>query len=592
MPELTIAQSLNKAYRQINIDKSSFDVFKQQLGFLYKQIASVDTEEKLKGDLMDFFKLTFYGQSYKVSPNGRIDCAIHLGNSIEAPVGVIFEVKMPANVSEMITRDNLNKKALQELLLYYLRERVEKKNIQLKQLIVTNVHEFFVFDAREFERVFYSDKKLLKHFSEFSEGVLTSDKTDFFYKEIAADVIESAKDSLTYTYFDIRNYRDYLNKGIDKRLIELYKVFSPEHLLKKRFQNDSNSLNTKFYSELLYIIGLEEVEEKDSNKRIITRREADKRNPASILENAITVLDSEDWLYNIKKRSSFGKDKQEQLFNIALSLTIGWINRILFLKLLEAQLVKYHKGDTSYAFLRPGFIPDYDELNKLFFQVLAKRPNDRSKTINEKFGKIPYLNSSLFELSALERNTIRISSLDNSELPLYSNTVLKDGQKPRYKQLTTLRYLLEFLDAYDFADDGSENVQENTKTLINASVLGLIFEKINGHKDGSVFTPGSITMYMSREAVQATVVQKFNKIIGDGKFCSDYENLKDKDITDFKQANAIVNSIRICDPAVGSGHFLVSVLNEIIRTKYDLGILLDCNGKRIKKQDWNIEILK
>ena len=590
MPELTIAQSLNKAYRQINIDKSSFDVFKQQLGFLYKQIASVDTEEKLKGDLMDFLKLTFYGQSYKVSPNGRIDCAIHLGNSIEAPVGVIFEVKMPANVSEMITRDNLNKKALQELLLYYLRERVEKKNIQLKQLIVTNVHEFFVFDAREFERVFYSDKKLLKHFSEFSEGVLTSDKTDFFYKEIAADVIESAKDSLTYTYFDIRNYRDYLNKGIDKRLIELYKVFSPEHLLKKRFQNDSNSLNTKFYSELLYIIGLEEVEEKDSNKRIITRREADKRNPASILENAITVLDSEDWLYNIKKRSSFGKDKQEQLFNIALSLTIGWINRILFLKLLEAQLVKYHKGDTSYAFLRPGFIPDYDELNKLFFQVLAKRPNDRSETINEKFGKIPYLNSSLFELSALERNTIRISSLDNSELPLYSNTVLKDGQKPRYKQLTTLRYLLEFLDAYDFADDGSENVQENTKTLINASVLGLIFEKINGHKDGSVFTPGSITMYMSREAVQATVVQKFNQIIGNGKFCSDYENLKDKDITDFKQANAIVNSIRICDPAVGSGHFLVSVLNEIIRTKYDLGILLDCNGKRIKKQDWNIEI--
>lgn len=137
----------------------------------------------------------------------------------------------------------------------------------------------------------------MKHFSEFSEGVLTSDKTDFFYKEIAADVIESAKDSLTYTYFDIRNYRDYLNKGIDKRLIELYKVFSPEHLLKKRFQNDSNSLNTKFYSELLYIIGLEEVEEKDSNKRIITRREADKRNPASILENAITVLDSEDWLF-------------------------------------------------------------------------------------------------------------------------------------------------------------------------------------------------------------------------------------------------------------------------------------------------------
>ncbi len=588
MSELTIVKSLNKAYRQVSIDKQSFDTFKQQLGMLYEQIVTIDTEEKLKGDLMDFLKLTFYGQNYKVSPNGRIDCAIHLGNSIETPVGVIFEVKMPTNASEMITKDNLNKKALQELLLYYLRERIEKNNIQLKQLVVTNIYEFFIFDAQEFERVFYSNKKLLKRFAEFKDGALTSDKTEFFYKDIAAEAIESVKDILSYTWFDIRKYKTFLNKGMDKRLIELYKVFSPEHLLKKRFQNDSNSLNTKFYSELLYIIGLEEVEEKNSHKRIITRRNSANRNSASILENTITVLDSEDWLDSIQDRSSLGKDREEQMFNVALALAIGWINRILFLKLLEAQLVKYHKGDTSYAFLRSQFIPDYDELNKLFFQVLAKRPDDRSDIINGKFGKIPYLNSSLFEVSALERKTIRISSLDNSELPIYSGTVLKDGKKPRYKQLPTLRYLLEFLDAYDFASEGAGEVQETAKTLINASVLGLIFEKINGHKDGSVFTPGAVTMYMSREAIQATVVRKFNEKMGWN--CSDYEALKDKDIEDYHLANAIVNSIRICDPAVGSGHFLVSVLNEIIRTKYDLGILLDCNDKRIKKQDWSIEI--
>ena len=71
--------------------------------------------------------------------------------------------------------------------------------------------------------------------------------------------------------------------------------------------------------------------------------------------------------------------------------------------------------------------------------------------------------------------------------------------------------MLEFLDAYDFASEGAEEVQETAKTLINASVLGLIFEKINGHKDGSVFTPGAVTMYMSREAIHATVVRKFNE---------------------------------------------------------------------------------
>lgn len=588
MTALTISKSLNKAYRQVSVDKLSFDVFKSQLKALYEQIATIDTEEKLKGDLMDFLKLSFYGQNYKVSPNGKIDCAIHLGNTIEDPVGVIIEVKMPTNVSEMITRDNLNKKALQELLLYYLRERVGKKNIQLKQLLVTNIYEFFIFDAQEFERIFYSNKKLVKRFEEFKAGELTSDKTEFFYKEIASDYISQSSDKLTFTYFDIRDYKKHLDKGNDRRLIELYKVFSPEHLLKKSFMTDSNKLNTKFYSELLYIIGLEEVEDKDSHKRIITRRKEAERNQASILENAINVLDSEDLLDYYPERFSYGKDRKEQLFNIALSLTISWVNRILFLKLLEAQLIKYHKGDSSYSFMNMNKITDYDELNKLFFQVLAKRPQDRKDVINAKYGKVPYLNSSLFEVSSLEKGTIRISNLENHDLPLFGGTVLREGTKPRYRQLPTLRYLLEFLDAYDFASEGNEEIQENAKPLINASVLGLIFEKINGHKDGSVFTPGAVTMYMSREAIRQTVVWKFNEVMGWN--CKDYEALRDKDIEDYVKANALVDSLRICDPAVGSGHFLVSVLNEIIRTKYDLGILLDCDGKRIKKQDYNIDI--
>ncbi len=178
--------------------------------------------------------------------------------------------------------------------------------------------------------------------------------------------------------------------------------------------------------------------------------------------------------------------------------------------------------------------------------------------------------------------------VDNSELPLFNWTVLKNGQKPRYTKLPTLTYLLEFLDAYNFASEGYEEVQEQSKTLINASVLGLIFEKINGHRDGSVFTPGAVTMFMSRECIQQTVVRKFNEEMGWN--CKDYESLKNKDIEDYSKANSIVDSLRICDPAVGSGHFLVSVLNEIIRTKYDLGILIDDSGKRIKKQNYSIDV--
>lgn len=146
--------------------------------------------------------------------------------------------------------------------------------------------------------------------------------------------------------------------------------------------------------------------------------------------------------------------------------------------------------------------------------------------------------------------------------------------------------MFEFLDAYDFGAEGGEEIQEDNKTLINASVLGLIFEKINGYKDGSFFTPGFITMYMCRETIRKAVVQKFNET---KKWnCTTLEELYDK-IEDRKEANKIVNSIKICDPAVGSGHFLVSALNEMIAVKNDLKILQDRDGKRLK--EYQVEVV-
>ena len=53
--------------------------------------------------------------------------------------------------------------------------------------------------------------------------------------------------------------------------------------------------------------------------------------------------------------------------------------------------------------------------------------------------------------------------------------------------------------------------------------------------------------------------------------------------------NKIFLSIRICDPAVGSGHFLVSALNELIAIKSELGLLLDCEGVRLSDIDLVLE---
>ena len=289
----------------------------------------------------------------------------------------------------------------------------------------------------------------------------------------------------------------------------------------------------------------------------------------------------------LKKSFLYGETTDEKLFNIALELNITWINRVLFLKLLEGQLINYHGGDKSYAFLNFDKLRQYDDLNTLFFQVLAKKFEDRNSDVRKAFEKVPYLNSSLFEPTELEHTTLMMSNLrDDKKIPLLGNTVLKDGQgKKRTGELNTLQYLFEFLDAYDFASEGTEEIQEENKTIINASVLGLIFEKINGYKDGSFYTPGSITMYMSREVLRKAVIEKFNAVKGWN--CQDFTQLYNK-IEDVKEANEIVNSVKICDPAVGSGHFLVSVLNEMISIKNDLGILADKNGKKFK--DYNVEV--
>ena len=240
----------------------------------------------------------------------------------------------------------------------------------------------------------------------------------------------------------------------------------------------------------------------------------------------------------------------------------------------------------------------------MFFQVLARKFDERNDDVKKAFEKVPYLNSSLFEPTDIEQVTLFISNLkDDKTIPVISSTVLKDehGKKLTGK-LTTLDYLFRFLDAYDFSGDGGEDIQEDNKTLINASVLGLIFEKINGYKDGSYFTPGFITMYMCRETIRKAVVEKFKEYclnsrrIGTGQDLQDFRMERIEDIGDLipkhiprKKANEIVNSLKICDPAVGSGHFLVSALNEIIAIKNDLKILEDKEGKSLHWYEITVE---
>jgi very-short-patch-repair endonuclease len=514
--KLNPRKSLNKAFLKVKPNRTEIESFKSNLIALLDRTNDTESEEFHKNLVSDFLKDTYYKQNHFINTKGRNDLVIHNGPNANATVGVILEAKKPTNKAEMLSKDNINKKAFQELVLYYLRERISHKNLEVKHLVATNINEWFIFDATLFERLFAQNKNLVNQFNDFESGRLADTKTDFFYKQIAEPFIANISTEIEFTYFNIQDYQKPLrnaDKEDDNTLIALFKLLSPEHLLKLPFTNDSNSLDKRFYSELLHIIGLTET--KDGSKKLIERNKAGERNTGSILEDAIIQLDSLDKLNRIDKPSQYGNTQDERLFNVALELSITWINRILFLKLLEAQLITYNKGDKSYSFLNLDKIKNYDDLNSLFFQVLARKYDERNEDVKKAFEKVPYLNSSLFEPTDLEQVTLFISNLkDEKTIPVIASTVLKDQQgKKLTGHLSTLEYLFEFLNAYDFTSEGSEEIQEDNKTLINASVLGLIFEKINGYKDGSFFTPGFITMYMCKETIRKAVVQKFNETL-------------------------------------------------------------------------------
>jgi adenine-specific DNA-methyltransferase len=576
----TPLDALNKAFLKVKPTYAEIENFKKHLQNYFHSLDTNQSEENNKIILRDFLLSTHFG-GYDCNVSGRIDLTIKEKSSTQ--LQVLFELKRLSNRSEMITDDNPNRKAMQEMVYYYLQEFHTQKNTSLKHCIITDYHTFYVFDALEFYKNFGKNTSLKNEFLEFESKGASGNTTDYFYSKIASKYLDSLE--ITCTKFTLEEYKN----ATDKKLIELFKILSPEHLLKLPFANDSNTLNTKFYSELLHIIGLEErPEAKGSSKKIITRKEIGKRNNGSLLENCIHNLLETNELDDVPQLEKYGETEEEIVFSVALELCIVWINRILFLKLLEGQLVAYNNNDPKFRFLNIKCFPEFDSLKGLFFGILARQSRS-SKYAG--FDYIPYLNSSLFEPTPLEQSAIQISNLsDNLKIPILSDTVLKDvGGATIRGEKNTLEYLYEFLDAYDFSSNATEVIASEKKTLINASVLGLIFEKINGYKDGSFFTPGFITMYMCRETIERAIVQRFSERIGvPFATVTELANYLSRTNYFLLEANEIFNSITICDPAVGSGHFLVSSLNELIALKYRLNILIDRNGRHISNQAYEI----
>ncbi|ELZ6197508.1 Eco57I restriction-modification methylase domain-containing protein, partial [Campylobacter coli] len=393
---------------------------------------------------------------------------------------------------------------------------------------------------------FYKNPSFKKLFEEFcNPNSLFKGNTEEFYKEVAK-LIENSKENLKGFLIDLTFLKD-KQKSNFKNLASIYKTFHRDFLLGEFNPNDANSLNNAFYKELLYILGL--YESKQNSKLIITKSEESKEEQGTFY----TAINSK---------------LKEENFETILKLLILWLNRILFLKLIESNLVRFN-DDKNLKFLNFKKIPDFDKLSELFFEVLAKEKSTRKKS---EFAYLPYLNSSLFEKQSIE-NTLEISSLSNDlKLFYYKNTVLKDDKcKAKKGQVGLLEYLFEFLDSFDFGSDDEQSEILSQKELISSSVLGNVFEKLNGYKEGSFYTPSFITSYMCKESITKVVLDKFNAQFDlDAKDISELRRSLRKE--DKKAQKELLNSIKICDPAVGSGHFLVSALNVMLSIYDELNL--------------------
>ncbi|MGL2554448.1 class I SAM-dependent DNA methyltransferase [Helicobacter pylori] len=513
---------------QLEAFKTAFDAF--------LETNPQENENHQNDAFNDLLKGVF---KYKVKPTKRIDSAILNDND---KVEVIIEFKALKNPNEFIKKGDLNVKALHESLFYYLIERKEGNN-NLKHLILATIKELYIIDANEFE-IFNKDKEIENAFKDCHDKKGNDPRTKAFYDACQKRLNELDR-SLKYHHIPLKK----------ENLALIYQALSPNFLLKIPKYSDANTLNKDFYEELLYILGLEEKNEK--GKTLIK---------PSRTQNSLS--------YALKEQYKNLDDEE------VMALLIAWNNRILFLRLLESLLNSFKHFEKP--FLTTENFKDFNALNTLFFEVLAKKNSERSQDTKENkiLEKIPYLNSSLFDQTPLELKGCEIKLLDNKKLEIYKNSVLKkheDYQKD--KPLPLLEYFFAFLRLYKFTTT-PKDIKDNTDTsesrLINPSVLGLVFEKLNGYKEGSFYTPSFITSYMCKESITPIVLDKFNQTYKIE--CDNLKELKNYLKNSYKEDKRkeylqLLLTLRICDPAVGSGHFLVSALNEMVLIAYELGLI-------------------
>lgn len=247
------------------------------------------------------------------------------------------------------------------------------------------------------------------------------------------------------------------------------------------------------------------------------------------------------------------------------------LNRLMFVWFLQRKGFLDHdpaigRGDYDYlpnklaaskARGKDRFFGDF--LSALFFEAFAKVESERSAKARQLTGRIPYLNGGLFLPHRIE--------LDH-------NKNLRNGTTLRIPD-RAFEGLFAVFSRYTWYLNDTPGGKADE---IDPAVLGYIFEKYvnvvstHGQKGlGAYYTRPEITDYLAERTIEALILQKVNRpalpelSLPAVEFDSVPELLARMDGRLAKElANSVLPSIKVLDPAVGSGAFLVAAMKVLI----------------------------
>lgn len=224
----------------------------------------------------------------------------------------------------------------------------------------------------------------------------------------------------------------------------------------------------------------------------------------------------------------------------------GWLNRDrCYLRTLWENACNnnsYHRISS-----RHNFYSDY--LDPLFFEAMNTPIHKRRTNITKRLGDIPFLNGGLFE---------RNFSFDQPN----AITIPNDA----------FAAIFDLFDHYNFTV--TESTPLNINVAVDPEMLGRVFEELvtGRHETGSYFTPRAVVAFMCREAIK-DYLSSFMKA---GKKSIPEEIIAFVDENDpFRLSEPetmleAIKHIKVCDPACGSGAYLLGMMQELLRLRENL----------------------